>query len=146
MPSGSESTESQASTQQSVGVQGGTGIGAQNSGTAGNTGVTTTGSGNTISVEDSDPALVESAFSAATQTSSDALTALENVEANAAATNQLAIVGNANVSTGALQYGQGQTLGSAFSSGSVFGNLSTGELIALAAGGLLLLFLLIRRN
>lgn len=140
-PSGSESTQTQASTAQQVGVQGGTGVGAQNSGTAGNSGVTTTGSGDHISVTTSDPQIVEAAFSAATQTSSDALTALENVESNAAATNQLAIVGNANVSTAADQLTAGQPIGSAFGAG-----LSGNSLYLVIGGAFLILLLILRRN
>jgi hypothetical protein len=143
-PSGTESSTSQPVTNQQVGVQGGTGIGANNTGTAGNSGVTTSGSGNTITVESSDPALVEAAFSASESNSVAALEALQTVENNAAATNQAAIVGNAQVSTGALQYGAGQPVGSAFST-SPLSSFSPTEIAVAAAIAFLVLILAIRK-
>ena len=146
-PSGTESSSSQASTQQSVGVQGGTAVGAQNSGTAGNSGVTTTGSGNHITVTSSDPATVQAALDlgatsvvASANNANNALTALEQIEANATTSTNLALASNANVSTGALQYGAGQTVGQAVPGNSPFSTFTPTEL---GIGALALLALLI---
>lgn len=141
-PQTSASSSQQASTNQQVGVQGGTGIGAGSTttGPVGNTGITTTGSGNHISISSSDPDVVEAAIASNTAiagqsivssqaTTGAALQDLEFEEEQAGATAQTAVAGGLNAATSALQYRAGQPVDQAVSA-NPFANLSTSTILA----------------
>lgn len=159
-PSGSESSTSQATTQQQVGAQGGgdgsttvaTGAGSSNTGAQGNQGVTVTGGTSTVNITSTDASTVQGALGLGEQAVADAstntntaLSALEQIESENSVVEASTIQGNANVATGAEQAISGQQVSSAFGSNNG-GNFSGTEIIAFGALILAAVFYLTRKH